>query len=246
MKNYIIIGATSGIGRACAKKLSGKDNTLIVVGRNKEKLDWLKNNLGGTVIPVQYDLSDLYQVKEIYSVCQTSSIKLDGMVYSAGVDGTWPVKVNPIDKMRTMMEINCFAFAELAKLFYSSRISNKGASIVAISSIASLTMEPGMMSYSASKAALNAVVKTMAKEFIRRKIRVNAVLPAGVSTPMAEMKDELLAEVQEVYKGNTEKNVLGLGMIPPEQVAEQVAFLLSDYAAFKTGELEVLSAGVWY
>ena len=198
MKNYIVIGATSGIGEVCAKKLSGKDNTLVIVGRNEEKLDWLKNTLSGNIIPVQYDLSDLYNIKEIYNVCKTQSIKLDGMVYSAGVDGTWPIKVNSINKMRKMMDINCFAFVELARMFYSGRISNEGASIVAISSIASLTMEPGMVSYSASKAALNAVVKTMAKEFIRRKIRVNAVLPAGVSTPMAEMKGELLSEVKKV------------------------------------------------
>lgn len=246
MKNYIVIGATSGIGEACAKKLSGKDNTLVIVGRNEEKLDWLKNTLSGNIIPVQYDLSDLYNIKEIYNVCKTQSIKLDGMVYSAGVDGTWPIKVNSINKMRKMMDINCFAFVELARMFYSGRISNEGASIVAISSIASLTMEPGMVSYSASKAALNAVVKTMAKEFIRRKIRVNAVLPAGVSTPMAEMKGELLSEVQKVQEGQEKSDVHGLGMIPPEQVAEQVEFLLSDKSAFKTGEFEVLSAGTWY
>lgn len=143
MKNYIVIGATSGIGEVCAKKLSGKDNTLVIVGRNEEKLDWLKNTLSGNIIPVQYDLSDLYNIKEIYNVCKTQSIKLDGMVYSAGVDGTWPIKVNSIDKMRKMMDINCFAFVELARMFYSGRISNEGASIVAISSIASLTMEPG-------------------------------------------------------------------------------------------------------
>ena len=67
MKNYIVIGATSGIGEVCAKKLSGKDNTLVIVGRNEEKLDWLKNTLSGNIIPVQYDLSDLYNIKEIYN-----------------------------------------------------------------------------------------------------------------------------------------------------------------------------------
>ena len=117
MKNYIVIGATSGIGEVCAKKLSGKDNTLVIVGRNEEKLDWLKNTLSGNIIPVQYDLSDLYNIKEIYNVCKTQSIKLDGMVYSAGVDGTWPIKVNSINKMRKMMDINCFAFVELARKF---------------------------------------------------------------------------------------------------------------------------------
>lgn len=257
MKNYMIVGATSGIGEACAKLLSNSDVRLVVVGRNQEKLEWLKNNLEGEIIPVTYDLADLQGIKEIYSVCRTHSFKLDGMVYSAGMDGTWPVKVNPIAKMRDMMDVNCFAFVELAKQFYSKRNSNDGASVVAISSIASLTMEPGMMAYSTSKAALNAAVKTMAKEFVRRKIRVNAVLPAGVYTPMAEKKGELLAGIrheEEDVNPNavalrstaTVGNEQSLGMITAEIVAEEVRFLLSDKARYKTGALEVIGAGRWY
>ena len=103
-----------------------------------------------------------------------------------------------------------------------------------------------MMAYSASKAALNSVVKTMAKEFIRRKIRVNAVLPSGVMTGMTEEKGELIETVQGVVQSLKHENVQGLGMISPEQVAEEVAFLLSDKTLYKTGELEVISGGKWY
>ncbi len=246
MKNYMIIGATSGIGEACAKKLADDNNVLIVVGRNQKKLSDLQKSLKGHILPITYDLENIYDIKKIYEICFQKKIKLDGLIYSAGIDGTWPVKINPIDKMRQMMDVNCFAFVELAKHFYSKRNSNDGASIVAISSISSLTMEPGMMAYSASKAALNSVVKTMAKEFIRRKIRVNAVLPSGVMTGMTEEKGELIETVQGVVQSLKHENVQSLGMISPEQVAEEVAFLLSDKTLYKTGELEVISGGKWY
>lgn len=250
-KNYLIVGASSGIGEACVHKLSEEAENLVVVARNKEKLYALQNKYGHEigVYPVPYDVMDLEQLKTIFQVCKDQKIKLDGMVYSAGMDGTWPIKVNNTVLMQQMMAVNCFAFVELAKTFYSKRYSNDGASLVAISSIASLTPEVGMSSYCASKAALNSYVKTMSKEFVRRKIRVNAILPGGVSTPMAVEKGKLLS-VAEAVDTNTREDSYSdpqpLGMIPSETIASQVAFLLSDQAAYITGELLTVGAGRSY
>ena len=251
MGNYLITGATSGIGEACARRLAGENNVLILIGRNKEKLQHLQQELPGEILPVCYDLTDLSNIKNIYADCNKKKIKLDGLIYSAGMDGTWPIKVNSIEQMQKMMSVNCFAFVELAKFFYSKRYSNDGAAIVAVSSIASLTSEVGMVSYSASKAALNSVVKTMSKEFVRRKIRVNAILPGGVSTPMAEQKGALLATLDcstdnTLVSSTVENNPQPLGMLPREYVADQVAYLLSENARYMTGECMVISGGRIY
>lgn len=251
MGNYLITGATSGIGEACARNLAGENNVLILVGRNEEKLQSLQQELPGEILSVCYDLTDLANIKSIYTDCGKKKIKLDGLVYSAGMDGTWPIKVNSIEQMQKMMSVNCFAFVELAKFFYSKRYSNDGAAIVAVSSIASLTSEVGMVAYSASKAALNSVVKTMSKEFIRRKIRVNAVLPGGVSTPMAEQKGELLSTLDASQSSTStvhgaEINPQPLGALPKEYVAEQIVYLLSDNARYMTGECMVISGGRTY
>lgn len=245
-KNYLILGATSGMGEACARLLANKDSNLVIVGRNKEKLKSLESELHGNILPVCYDLNNLENLKSIFLVCSENRIKLDGMVYSAGVDGTWPVKVNSVTSMQQMMNVNCFAFVELGKYFYSKRYSNEGASIVAISSLASLTAEVGMAAYSASKAALNSVVRTMSKEFVRRKIRVNAVLPGGVSTPMAQQKGMLLAGLESGNETATAGNGQPLGMIPAAVVAEQIQYLLSDKAIYMTGELVTISGGRIY
>lgn len=246
-KNYLIIGASSGIGEACVHKLSKEKKRLILVARSEDKLRALKSRYADKtdIFPVPYDLTDLEHLEMIYDICKEQKIKLDGMVYSAGMDGTWPVKVNNTAAMQQMMTVNCFAFVEMAKIFYSKRFSNDGASIVAISSIASLTSEIGMSGYCASKAALNSYVKTMSKEFLRRRIRVNAILPAGVSTPMAEEKGKLLAGVTSdpEQENSFSNDPQPLGMIPSEIVASQVEFLLSEKAQYMTGELVTIGAG---
>lgn len=244
-KSYLIAGATSGIGEACANRLAEEDTTLFLLGRNKDKLSALVDELPGRVIPICYDLSDLENIKSIFTVVSDNKKKLDGMVYSAGVDGTWPIKTNRLSAMQEMMNINCFAFVEMGKNFYSRRYSKDNSSIVAISSIASLLNEIGMASYSASKAALNSVVKTMSKEFIRRKIRVNAILPAGVNTKMAEQKAALLQGIENKTEGGagSAREPQPLGIIPKEAIAEQAVYLLSCQSRFTTGELMTISAG---
>lgn len=250
-KNYMIVGASSGIGEACVDKLSEEAENLIIVARNKEKLNFLQSQYQGkiNVVPVSYDVTDLDHINTVFTVCKEKKIKLDGLVYSAGMDGTWPIKINNTALMQEMMTVNCFGFVEMARNFYSKRFSADGASIVVVSSIASVLNETGMSAYCASKAALNSYVKTMSKEFVRRRIRVNAVLPAGVSTPMAEEKGILLSGLAVAGNGG-ENGILQdpqpLGMIPPNIVASQIAYLLSDQADYITGELLTMGAGRSY
>ena len=246
--NYLIAGASSGIGEACVRRLAGEGTTLIIVARREDRLQKLKQECPGNIIPVVYDLNDIYNIKQIFDVCSREKIKLDGMVYSAGMDGLWPLKTNNTQAMQQIMNVNCFAFVEAARNFYSARISNEGAAIVAISSIASLLSETGMSAYSASKAAMNSYVKTMSKEFLRRKIRVNAILPAGVATEMAMKKGALLQGMEEVNagEGSEPKKLNSLGIISPENIAENVEFLLSDTAKHMTGELMTIGSGMSY
>lgn len=239
-KTILITGASSGIGKACAELLAKNGNQLVLVARNQEKLESLKDSLPGTHLVVSYDLQDLENIKSIMDTVRNAGWKLDGMVYSAGVDATCPVKVNSIPLMVQAMTVNCFAFYELGKWFFSAKYSNTNASVVALSSVAAILCQKGQGPYSASKAALNSVVKTMSREFVKRKIRVNAVLPAGVSTPMAEEKSILLAGVTDA---DEDKRAESLGIITPQSVAESVEFLLSDKSLYITGELLKMDAG---
>ena len=241
MQNYLVTGATSGIGEGCVRSLIENGNVVVAIGRNEEKLNSLSEEYGASFHYVPYDLSNLSDIGSIFTYCKEHDLKFDGMVYSAGEDYSSPIKANSIERMRRLMDVNCLAFVEMARHFYSKRYSNDDASIVAISSIASLTNETGMVAYSASKAALNSAVKTMSKEFVGRGIRVNAILPGGVDTPLAQKKNMLLGKDEESIRLDQK-----LGTIPVEQIVNQVEYLLSEKAGYMTGELIVISGGRKY
>ena len=247
-KNYLIAGASSGIGAATALELSRDADHLILVGRSMERLEDVAGRCESNAHVCSYDLNDLEHIKDIFSACKEFGFKLDGMVYSAGVNADCPIKVNRISLMQEAMTVNCFAFVEAGKYFYSKTVSNDGSAIVAVSSISGITCEKGMAPYSASKAALNAVVKTMAKEFSRRRIRVNAVLPAGVDTPMAREKMKILGTGDSGYEGDAASSDTGqyMGIIPDKIIADNIKFLLSCDSSYTTGELLTIGAGLTY
>lgn len=223
-KTYMIVGASSGIGEACARYIASENTELVLVARNIEKMKLLQEELAGNITYIPYDLRNINDIDNIFNICKEKNIIFDGLIYSAGVDGTWPIKANNTLAMQDMMNVNCLAFVEIVKRFYSKKFSNDNASIVAVSSIASLRLDKGMSSYCASKVALNAYVQVMAKEFENRHIRVNAILPAGVDTPMARKKLQMLSRTDD-------------SLIPAAEVAEKIFYLLSDEAGDISGEL---------
>ncbi len=241
MKNYIITGASSGVGEAFVRNIAATDVRQIIIGRNSDKLKLMSEELPGRIIPITYDLLDYEHIENVFKPCLDEDFKLDGMVYCAGLDGTWPIKANNVLRLNEIMTVNCYSFVEMSRFFYSKRYSVDGSSIVAISSIASLNPDKGMLAYSMSKAALNTVIKTASKEFVRRKIRVNGILPGGILTPMAKKKGEMLDSIVE--NAAAHNNPQPLGMIPVIDIAEMIEYLLSDKAAYMTGELTVMSAG---
>ncbi len=243
LANYLITGATSGIGLACTEYLAEKGNTLVIVGRNVEKMEEIKKNFPEQIFYVNYDLSDSNNVKTIFDVCETNSIKLDGMVYSAGMDELCPIKAFNVGMAQKIMAVNCFSFVAMCRYFYSKRLSMDGSSIVAISSLGSVLNEKGMVSYSMSKAALNSAIKTISKEFVKRRIKVNAILPGGVNSKMGAEKTVIL---QEIGAQPATDNPQPLGGIRPESIVKMICFLLDKDNDFCTGELLSISGGREY
>lgn len=243
MKNKVILvtGATSGIGECITRQFADMGAKIIAVGRNEDKLQNLQQQFPDCIFPVVYNLMDLENIETIFQHCKDHDLMLDGLVHCAGVNFNNIIRTNDIEEMEHTMRINCFALSELGKYFSMKKYSNDASSLVAISSIASLINDKGMSQYAASKAAVNSVIKVMAKEFIRRKIRVNAILPALVKTPMYQAS----AGGIENYVEDT-VSTQPLGIIEPEQIGYMVEFLLSDNARFMTGELIVISGGMNY
>lgn len=240
-KVVLVTGATSGIGESIAEYLSSQGAAVVLVGRNTEKLNAMVENLGENTYGYTYDLLELEHVEDIFKFCRNKGLKLDGLVHCAGIVDNGAVKSNDIAKMQEIMTINCFSFFELGKFFSLKKYSNEGASLLAISSTASLRNDKGLSQYAASKAALNSSVVVMSKEFERRKIRVNAILPANVVTPMFK-------SVEDQVEGFEEKaeRMQPLGLIEPLYIAYFAEFLLSERAKYITGSLMPITGGLGY
>lgn len=255
-KTIMIIGATGGIASSCAEELNDSNTDLILVGRNEERLKDLQKKLlldeDVRIIPdltnggigrtrVSYlttDMSSSESVKKLFQELKQENIKLDGMVYSVGVEGVMPLKMMKRDYLNDVMDVNCMAFIEMCRYFSSKRISEEGASVVAISSLAGCMNYVGEIAYCISKAALDSAVKGVAKELARRKIRVNSVLPGTTETAM-------LSKARERVE-NFDERVLDsqpFGIIDARQIAYLVSFLLSEKSKYITGACIPVCAG---
>lgn len=234
-KNILVTGASSGIGEATARYLSEQGYSLVITARREDKLQKLAEELPASVLVYPMDMLELDSIQGIFEFCREKEIKLDGLVHCAGIGGKNPIRTANIQDLEQVMRINYLAFVELMKGYTARKVSNDNGSIVAISSLASHTCYGGTGGYAASKNALNAIVKVMAKEYARRKIRVNAILPAMVKTPMTESDAE-----EEVKKNQP------YGFIEAKQIAYMIEFLLSDKSRFVTGSEIPISGGMQF
>lgn len=236
MEKWILLtGASSGIGRTTAKLLDSTGYRLVLVARRQECLVSLQKELTNPSLVYPFDLQALERIEEIFKACQEKQIKLDGLVHCAGMGTNIPIKSNSIEQMTGMMQTNYFSFMELGKYFSMRKYSSESSAIVAVSSISSLACYPGSAAYAASKSAINAAVRVMSKEFMRRKIRVNAILPAYVDAPLGPPKGDASYIAQQP-----------LGIIEPAYIAYMVEYLLSERAKYITGTLIPISGGLAY
>lgn len=234
-KNILITGASQGIGAKTAEYLARQGAVVILVARNQQKLMDVQAKISGKSFIYSYDLNDLGNIQGIFDHCAEKGIKLHGMVHCAGVNRDVPIRSNDIGMMQETLTVNYMSFIELAKYFIRKKYSENGGSIVAISSHATNIISAGMSSYTSSKAALEAAVKVMSKEFVKRGIRVNAIAPACVDTEMVAdapfMSEEIISGAQP------------LGIIEPVYISYLVDFLISDKSKYMTGAVIPVSAG---
>lgn len=233
-KTILITGATSGIGNAIAKYLSKEGYGLVLVARDKEKLTLMQGELTGVRLVISYDLSETTEIKSIFDACQNDNIVFDGLVHCAGMGMDRVVRMCETEHLEKLMRIHYYAFVELCRQFVKKKNSNVYASIVALSSISPVVSAKGSLPYSSAKAAMDNAVDVMAKEFVKRKIRVNSLQPALVNTPMTQNAEDVI-EIEKVQP---------LGYIEPEYIAFLIEFLLSDKAKYITGSHIPVTAGM--
>lgn len=238
MKYYLVAGASSGMGRETAIQLSDNDTTVVLVSRRKDALENVQKELAGDSIVIPCDLTKSEEIRYLFQVLADKKIKLDGMVYCAGICFTKALKVMDEGDLENMFRINVFGFYEMCRHFQKVKVSNKGAAIVGISSYAAVSRETGMSAYAMTKETMNVQVQVLAKEFLKRKIRINTVMPAYVMSKMNGVENVWTEE--EIIQAEQKQP---LGLIPIASVVKLILFLLSDDAEYITGETIAMSAG---
>lgn len=231
-KSVLVTGASSGIGRAVAIECARAGARIVLNGRNPERLEQTLDQLEGEGhVAAPADLTDPAQLALLVAACG----ELDGVVHAAGIDGVTPVRMLRSSFMQTVLDGNYMAPLMLTQqLLYKKSLRN-GASIVFLSSIAAHTGTVGVGPYSASKAALEGMIRCLALEIAPRGMRANALAPGLVDTPLVNQDRAWLDEKAKMYP-------LGLGR--PEDVAYAAIYLLADVSRKVTGTRLHLDGGI--
>ncbi len=231
-RRVLVTGASSGIGRATAVLAAALGARVVLTGRREAELSRTRDTMDSSDghLVVVGDLRDAAFVDDL-AARATADGKLDGFVHAAGVCPVAPVGAVRSAMLADSMSVGYEAFMLLMRWLARKNMSNDGFSAVAVSSVSASAGWPGGSLYAGGKGALDAAVRALAVELAPRRIRVNAVCPSHIRTPLFE---KLTAGADESAKAALiAKQPLGLG--EPEQVASAICFLLSEAASFITG-----------
>ena len=227
---YIVTGASSGIGFAVTQALLEKGMSVIGIGTDVSKVSLFQSRYPENVFKFfSYDLTEIHGIEDLFPKFLS---KFDGLILCAGKEESMPLSLYGPDKILSIFQLNVLANIELIRNFSKKKFSNEGSSIVVVASTMAELGEVGKVGYCSTKASLLGLVKSSALELIRRKIRVNAVSPAIVRTPLTEkmfssLTEEQIAEIMKMHPG-------GIGSV--EDVVPAILFLLSDGARWITGQ----------
>ncbi|MCX6294653.1 MAG: SDR family NAD(P)-dependent oxidoreductase [Bacteroidetes bacterium] len=234
-KKILVTGASSGIGAQTAICVSQMGATLIITGRNEENLKKILKQLHGEGHQaIVADLCD--DIEPLINSCQL----LDGIVNCAGITKHLPIKFIDRKAIDQIFDINYTGPVILINRLFKLKKINPGASIVLLSSLASMFPFKGGTLYSGAKAAIDIFSKTIAIEFSSQKIRANTVNAGMVKTPLLNSAEETISK--EAMQTHEKAYPLGFG--ETTDIANMCVFLLSDASRWITGTNIVMDGGL--
>jgi NAD(P)-dependent dehydrogenase (short-subunit alcohol dehydrogenase family) len=227
-KVAVVTGGSSGIGLATAKRFQEEGAKVAISGRNRKTLDEAVKSIGNGIVALQADVSKLEDIDKLYAEVSKKLGKIDVLFVNAGVAKFAALAETSESLFDEQFDTNIKgAYFTIQKAL---PFLNDGSSIILNTSVAGSTGVEGASAYSATKAALRSLARTAAAELVGRGIRVNAVAPGPIVTPIFE-KTGLPKEAFDRFAQMVPMKRFG----QPEEVAGAVAFLASKDASYITG-----------
>jgi len=231
-KTALITGGNSGIGFATAKVFVAEGAKVIITGRNPETLAAAEKSLGGDILALKIDLTDVAAAEKAFAEAASKVGKFDIVFANAGIGGATPLGQTSLEQFEKIISTN------LTSVFFTVQSAlphlNDGASIILNGSVHAVLGAPGWSAYAATKGAVRSMTRNMASELAPRGIRVNQVTPGGTRTPIwspyAQTADAMTALEEKLG------NMSALGrMSEADEIAKAALYLASSDSSNVTG-----------
>ena len=237
-KNIIVTGASGGIGNSIVKKLNESGANILASGTRIEKLEELKKNFKNIKI-LKFDISQSDKIEEfIENATSELGGSLDGLVNNAGITQDNLAIRMSLDEWQKVININLTSTFLMSKFAIKKMLKNKSGKIVNITSVVGHTGNLGQANYTASKAGIVAMSKSLAIEYAKKNINVNCISPGFIKTAMTDKIDD---KFKEVIVSKIPSARLG----EPDDIANAVLFLSSDQSNYINGETLHVNGGMY-
>jgi NAD(P)-dependent dehydrogenase (short-subunit alcohol dehydrogenase family) len=232
-KVAVVTGGNAGIGLATAKRLQEEGAKVVITGRDAKRLDEAVRGIGNGILAVQSDVARLADLDKLYAEVSKKFGKIDILFVNAGIYKFVPFSDTSEGLYDELFDINAKgAYFTIQKAL---PYLNDGASIILTTSLADETGVVNGTVYAATKAAMRSFTRSIAAELVDRRIRVNAVSPGPVETPVGFARTGLPKESVEQFLQDIISKVPMKRIGQPEEIAGVVAFLASSDASYITG-----------
>jgi 3-oxoacyl-[acyl-carrier protein] reductase len=236
-KNIIVTGASGGIGNSIVEKLNECGANVLASGTRLEKLEELKSKFNKIKI-LKFDISQSDKIEEFIDNAANHLGGLDCIVNNAGITQDNLAIRMSIDEWKKVIDINLTSTFLMSKFAIKKMLKNKKGKIINITSVVGHTGNLGQANYTASKAGLVAMSKSLAIEYAKKNINVNCISPGFIKTAMTDKIDE---KFKEVIVSKIPSARLG----EPEDIANAVLFLASDNSNYINGETLHVNGGMY-
>ena len=236
-KKILITGATGAIGGALVKKFVSLQGSILATGTKSEKLESLKKEFPSISI-LKFDISDHSRIEEFIENVSSQLTGLDILVNNAGINMDNLSLRMKDEEWQKVIDINLGSTFLLSKYAIKKMLKNKYGRIVNITSIVGHTGNLGQSNYSASKAGIIGMTKSLAIEYAKKNITLNCVSPGFIQSTMT---DKIVESIKSMLTSRIPMSRLGTG----EDVANTVVFLSSDAASYITGETIHVNGGMY-